>query len=302
MKHFVKSMVRAGAKKLLRIADVPVEFERLNRAVRFQGALSLRQKYPHLLRNGAVAQELHKYETKVYSQQGEDGILLHLFDVIGVTDARFVEFGIQDGRECNSANLALNFGWRGLFMECDAECAQSAAQYYRARLGARANDVVVQKAMVTAENINDLLTQNGMAGPIDLLSIDIDGNDFWVWKAISVIQPRVVVTEYNSVFGPERAVTIAYDPAFRRRTFSQTESYFGASLAALAKLGEKKGYSLVGCDSWGVNAFFVSRDAADGRFPHRTAREIYMPQMTRVFSGSLDEDARRISHLPLEQV
>ena len=189
------------------------------------------------------------------SQNEEDGLLLALFKRIGATDHRFVEIGCgMNGG--NSGFLAKECGWTGLMLEIEPERA--------ARLRSRfAPAVRVVEAQVTRENINEIVSANGLAGDIDLLSIDIDSNDYWVWEALSVCRPRVVIVEYNPLFGTERAVTIPYDPQFNRRQFDVPRAaYYGASLQALANLGARKGYRLALLEPRGVNAFFVREDLA----------------------------------------
>lgn len=156
--------------------------------------------------------------------------------------------------------------------------------------------------MVTAENINATLEQGGMRGEIDLLSVDIDGNDYWVWKAITAIQPRIVAIEYNSSFGPERSLTVKYDPSFSRYEKHDSGLYYGASLAALTKLADEKGYLLAGCDSAGVNAFYVRRDAADGRVRELSVADAFVPQYVRIVEKTLDEQFDVIKGMPLETV
>jgi len=201
-------------------------------------------------------------EKKVFSQFNEDGILLWLFDRLGSGDKRFVEFGIQNGKECNAAHLIINHAWSGLLMEGNPADAERAAQYYAAQPTVRPGQVTVKPAFVTSENINALLADHASLGPTDLLSLDIDGVDLWVWKAIRAIDPRVVVIEYNAAFGPERSVSVINDPAFERFKYHATGLYHGASLSAFEKVGREKGYVLVGCESHGVNAFFVKADEA----------------------------------------
>ena len=115
-------------------------------------------------------------------------------------------------------------------------------------------------AWVTRENINGLITEHGYAGEIDLFSLDLDGNDYWIWEAVTVSSPRVVILEYNSMFGPDRAVTIPYDPHFDRHRHHSM--YYGASLQALTRLNARKGYRLVAVEPSGVNAFFLRHDVA----------------------------------------
>jgi len=243
--------------------------------------------------------DLEKWEFRLRSQGGEDGILHHIFECVGVTNRTFVEFGIQAGRECNAAHLALSEGWHGLFIEGDRRLAAWAQEYYERMLGPDADRIKVGCAFLTVENVNSVLSENGMTGPIDLLSIDLDGNDYWIWEAVAAVTPRVVVIEYNAVFGAERALTIPYDPRFR---WSGSDNYFGASLAALTKLGGRKGYALVGCGSNGVNAFFVQRGLAGGGL-----REVPVSDAFRVRAGltrkrTLDQQFDLVRSLPLVNV
>jgi hypothetical protein len=199
--------------------------------------------------------DLRSHERRVYSQYGEDGVIRRIFERIGATNRYFVEFGAKDGCALsNTANLRLHHGWTGLLMEGDA------------RLAGRH----VEHEFVTAENVNDLFVHYDVPPRFDLLSIDIDGNDYWVWKAIRSYQPRVVVIEYNIFFAPHEAMTIRYDP----RHVWDDSGYHGASLAALRKLGASKGYALVATDSWAPNAFFVKTSELPADFREQPTREL----------------------------
>ena len=189
------------------------------------------------------------------SEHEEDGITVALFQRVGAATHRFVEIGAGvNGGNCGF--LAKELGWTGLMVDGDADRA--------ARLQRRfAPAVAVVQARVTRENVNDLIAAHGLAGDIDLLSIDIDGIDYWVWEQLTACRPRVVIVEYNPFLGADRAVTVPYDPAFNRHRFAVPRSaYYGASLPALVKLGTRKGYRLVLVEPRGVNAFFVRADLA----------------------------------------
>ena len=244
--------------------------------------------------------DLEGVECRVRSQNGEDGILLHLFSLIGATNRRFVEIGIEDGRECNTANLALNFGWSGVMIDRDAAGVASAREFYAARPRTRDTVRVVQRT-VTREDVDDLLVEAGAEGEIDLLSIDIDGNDLWVWEAVQRTSARLVVVEYNASFGPSRSVSVPYDPGFDRMARHPSGIYHGASLTALTRVAARKGYVLTGCDSHGVNAFFVRSDCADGVIAPTTPAEAWRPIRERGPAGT-DEQFAVIAHLPLEDV
>ncbi len=201
--------------------------------------------------------DLQRYEHKVYSQNGEDGVLGRIFALVGVKDRYLVEFGCGDATECNAAYL-LEQGWRGLLMD-----GAGVSKNPRA---------AVRREVVTAENINGLFQKYGVPPEFDLLSVDIDGNDFWVWNAIAC-RARVVVIEYNSHVPPAESRVIAYDPAFRWNG----SDYYGASLKALAELGRVKGYQLVCCERTGTNAFFVADELLPPWFAARPLEEVYRP-------------------------
>jgi hypothetical protein len=222
---------------------------------------------------------LLRHGFKVYSQCDEDGILQEIFRRIGTTNRVFVEFGVEAGMECNTVKLLVE-GWSGLWMDgSPANVAQIQGHF---ATFVRDGKLGVLEAFITAENINALLQQGGISGAIDLLSIDIDNNDYWVWKAIEAVKPRVVVIEYNAALRPPLSLVVPYDPM---RRWAGT-NYFGASLEALVRLGRAKGYRLVGCSISGANAFFVQDEAAGDHFlDPATAEEHYEPP--RYFFGVL---------------
>lgn len=257
-------------------------------------------QYAHLSAT-PVFQSINDYEAAVYSQNGEDGILLHVFSLIDCHNHRFVEFGVGDGVQCNTANLSLNFGWHGLLMEADGASVHKAQQFYGRMLGPDGR-VKIRQARVTAENINTILAEEQIQGEIDLLSIDIDGNDYWVWQAISSIRPRVVVIEYNASFGPRRAIVTKYLENFDARSHHQSGYYHGASLAALDKLAREKGYNLIGCESAGVNAFFVREDLLGEKLQPLTPEEAYFPHYFRTRQMTVDEQWQMIATMPFHEV
>lgn len=235
-------------------------------------------------------------EFKVYSKHGGDGILAHIFSKVGVTNRTFVEIGVEDGRECNTANLSRNFGWQGLMIDANENWVRSAKDFYRDYR------VKVAHSFVTAENINQTILENNLKGEIDLLSIDIDGNDYWVWKAINAVSPRVVVLEYNSSFGL-RSVTQKYMPDHRFSPREENPLFFGASLKALAKLSKEKGYILVACDVHGHDAFFVRADVVAGQFKAQEPEEAFYPNpfVLKKF-GSIKEQFEQIKNLDFEEI
>ena len=263
----------------------------------WQGAAILRSAYPSLAAPTSGLASLESAELRVHSQNGEDGVLAYLLAKIGPTTREVVEFGIGDGTECCAANLVLTFGWSALLLEASADDAAAASAFYADRADGR---VVVEHAAVEPDTIDSQLA--GHVAPVfDVLSVDIDGNDYWVLEALSAVRPRLIVVEYNASFGPERSVTIPYTRGFDRYGAHASGFYHGASLTALARLGERKGYVLAGCDSRGTNAFLVDADAAAGSIEPASPPEAFRRLFERAHL-SVEEQFRQIAHLPLVEV
>ncbi len=259
---------------------------------------SLFETYPDL---NCLSQKdfLRQKEEQVYSQNGEDGITLHLLSKISTT-RRFVEIGIEDGRECNSAVLSLLFGWQGLLVEGDPAMAEKARRFYQEKTEGR---VEVATSFVAPTTINDLLKKYGFVDEIDLLSIDIDSFDYWLWKEIEVVQPRVLIMEYNANFGPRRSVTVPCEEGFNRFKKHFSGYYWGASLTALTKLSQDKGYDLVGCNAGGINAFFVRTDlTAKTGLTQVTPEQAYYPLKSKLSRDPGERVMERIKSLELINV
>jgi hypothetical protein len=213
---------------------------------------------------------LKEAEFQVFSQWGEDGIIQFLLAHVPVPNTVFVEFGVESYAEANTRFLLLHDYWSGLIIDGSEQHMQ----------GVRESDLSwrhtlhAKSAWISADNINELIRGAGISGDIGILSVDIDGVDYWVWQAIDVVQPRIVIAEYNSLFGPEAKVTPPYDPTFERAKAHSSHVFYGSSIAALNHLAEQKGYQLIGTNSAGNNVFFVRKDLA-APFPKRTVAEVY---------------------------
>lgn len=209
---------------------------------------------------------------KIYSQHDEDGIIDEIFRRIGCRDRFFVEFGVGDGIE-NCTLYCVLKGWRGVWIDGSAQCYQGVLAHMKEPIESRR--LSVKYAFINAENIEHLFAEMHVPQEFDLLSIDIDRNDYWVWRAIQRYRPRVVAIEYNASLGPVVPAVVPYDPF---ATWDGCSNYYGASLKALELLGEEKGYLLVGCNYTGVTAFFVRHDLVGDRFLHPfTAENHYEP-------------------------
>lgn len=201
---------------------------------------------------------LGEVEFSGFSQWGEDGIIDWLIDKLPEIPKTFIEFGVEDYRESNTRLLLYLRNWRGYVMDGSGEHISNIKKqnvYWRF-------DLTANCAFIDRDNINQLLQASGFSGDVGLLSIDIDGNDYWVWQAINTVNPVIVVCEYNAVFGDVHRVTVPYQADFQRTRAHYSNLYFGASLPALIELGREKGYSFAGTNSNGCNAFFIREDCA----------------------------------------
>ena len=234
----------------------------------------------------ADPRRLERFGFKSYSQQDEDGILQEIFRRIdlgsGENARRFVEIGVGDGLENNTLYL-LQQGWRGLWIDADQDRCAAIRARFAAPLAA--GTLQLTQAIVNAENINGLIAAAGIKGEIDLLSIDIDGNDYHVFEALDIpgaLSPRVVVIEYNARFRPPVKLVQPYDALYSW----DGSDYFGASLCALHDLARRKGYVLVATNLTGVNAFFVRKDLAGAHFyPDTDTAALFNPARYRLIPG-----------------
>jgi hypothetical protein len=201
-------------------------------------------------RNESVS-SLADIEFRVTSQFGEDGIIEWLIHRLAIETQKFIEIGASDYNEANTRFLLENRNWRGLLIDADPKIKelQASPLWWR-------HDISAVQSFVSAENVNQLIESANFRGEVGLLSVDIDGMDFWVWRAITVVDPIVVVCEYNGVFGDMLPIVVPYDPTFDRTRAHPSNIYWGASIKALEKLAVEKGYRLVGTNSTGHNAFF----------------------------------------------
>ena len=247
--------------------------------------------------------EIASAEFQVYSQFGEDGIIQFLVQRVPILDRAFVELGVSDYRESNTRFLLVHDNWRGLVVD-------SGEQMHRFLESTELSwryDIRAVTAFVDRDNANHLIRSASFEGDVGLLSIDLDGNDYWIFQVIDVISPRILVMEYNSTFGPEAAVTVPYDPSFARQEKHWSSLYWGASLAAIARLASVKGYALVGGNRAGNNAFFVRRDVL-GDLPEVTVGDAYAVSRFResrnekgelTYVSDQSERLRLIASMPL---
>ncbi|MDD5570105.1 MAG: hypothetical protein PHD97_03010 [Bacteroidales bacterium] len=214
---------------------------------------------------------------RVFSQTDEDGLLLYIFSQIGFTNKICLDMAFDNPYGANVTNLICNWGFTGLLIE--GSSLEASETFFKSHPDTYIYPPKLVQSWITAENVNDLCTENGIKGEIDLFSLDMDGMDYWVWKALDAISPRVVVCEYANFIDADKSITVPYKPDFN--IFDINIDFCGASLAAFVKLGKQKGYRLIGCNKYGFNAFFLRNDLGADVFPEIEAKDcLKHPQAT----------------------
>jgi hypothetical protein len=240
-----------------------------------------------------VEDNISSYEFSIFSQWGDDGIIDYLINNLDIKNKSFIEFGVQDYTECNTKFLLMNKNWKGLIID-EAENLinkiKNSDIYWRF-------DLTAIKSFITKNNINNIFKENNFVGQVGLLSIDIDGNDYWIWDSINCVDPEIVIIEYNSRLGFEKAITIPYREDFERKKAHYSNIYYGASLKALINLGKKKNYIFIGCNSAGNNAYFIKSNLENSKI-----KEIKIEQgfVHSKFRESRDENGNK-NYLAFEE-
>ncbi|MCK6609468.1 MAG: hypothetical protein L6Q78_00395 [Bacteroidia bacterium] len=245
MKEFIKNI--SGLKKTGQF--LREELERLK-------LLSAQPMVSRILDIKEPVDNLKKVEFSAFSQWGDDGIIQYLIHLLNIKEETFIEFGVGNYLEANTRFLLMNNHWRGLIFdgsERNMEFVKNDSISWK-------YDIQAIPLFITRSNINTAIQKAGFSGEIGLLHIDIDGNDYWVWESINVVNPQLVIMEYNSVFGNKEAISTPYADDFYVSAAHYSNLYFGGSLKAMCHLATQKGYSFVGSNSAGNNAYFVRND------------------------------------------
>ena len=294
--HDIPKAVRHELRGDLQVLKrVNSEVRRLDRSRKINSTFAL-----HIANAGSesrIGSELHRHELQIYSQNGEDGIFLYIFDKIGITNRRFVEIG-AGGLENNTNNLFFNYGWSGYWLDLDQDSMDRLASYVERNFPSRRENYRIYVGRVTPENINELVGDYCEGEDPDLLTIDVDSYDGQLLRALSVVQPRVLGCEYNGALGLRNKL-VPYRADFSRKDHERY--YYGASLPALAKIAEAKGYSLIGCDSQGVNCFFVRDDCLGNAFPALPTEEAFVPNRRYAIKSDLDAQWALVKNFPFEE-
>lgn len=258
---------------------------------------ALYMQYRQIVSSGAPLPDFAEAGFRVFSQNDEDGILLMIFAAIGVTNRICVDMAFGTPLGANTTNLICNWGWTGFMAEGDSVSVQNSQDWFLNHPDTQIFPPRIVTSWITVENVNQLLLGNGISGEVDLLSLDVDGVDIWIWNALTAISPRVIVLEFMNIWGHEDSVTVPYSPDFNRHNYH--EDFFGASLPAFVKLAEVKGYRLVGCNKLGYNAFFIRNDVGQRYFPEVTAEScLSLPYPRHARATRLNA----VRHLPWQRV
>jgi hypothetical protein len=261
-----------GIKKLMALSGEIAELKTQQQLATERQLLTLGRLLAEGGKSKKNVDSLSDVEFKVFSQWGDDGIIQWLVNNLEFPNKTFIEFGVENYRESNTRFLMMNNNWSGLVMDgSESNVAQIVESEYYWQY-----DLSAKTAFIDADNIDSLIESADFHKEVGILHIDLDGNDYWIWDKISVISPVVVIVEYNSVFGNDRAITTPYDKAFFRTDSHHSNLYFGASLPALHRLSIKKGYSFIGCTSAGNNAYFVRKDKLNDVVRERSLQEGYV--------------------------
>src|SRR5450432_3893108 len=265
-KLYFKS-IKENAKNFYKINEIHKRITDDNKGVK----MNIAQMQIHLNNQKDKIKDLSEVEFQVFSQSGEDGIIQYLVSKLNFEFKTFIEFGVENYIEANTRFLFLNNNWSGYIIDG----SENNIKYAEHDVGSY-GELYVKAAFINKENINDLLKIPGFNKEVGILSIDIDGNDYWVWKEINTLNPVVVIAEYNSVFGINTFWSIPYNKTFVRKKNDKSQLYYGASLLALCDLANQKGYTFVGCNSKGNNVFFIRNDKMTDFIDVKTPEQGYV--------------------------
>ena len=241
----------------------------------------LNQYKTYSVEDKRIYENLSESGFRCFSQFEEDGIILFILSSIGFKTRKVVEMCIGNGEECMAANLVINHGFQGFLFDGDADNIIHAKKFFNSKKDCILNFPYIKNSWITKENVNSLLRNSCGEVEVDLLSLDVDGNDYYIWEAISVINPRLCVFETHNVIPSDLSLTIPYKHDFNYEDGSSDESDFrGVSLLAMKKLSALKGYRLIGSHQNGFNVFFLRNDIGQDFFPEVSVEKIHENRYT----------------------
>ena len=214
--------------------------------------LNMRKNYKNI-------KKINDLDYKIFSQFGEDGIIDYLVQSLEITSPKFVEIGVGDYSECNTRFLFEIAQPKGLIIDC----VNNFKNRVKKNISLWKGDLKVLNQKISSKNINQILDKEGFNSGIDIFSLDIDGVDYWILEKLPKNFSKIVIVEYNSIFGPDFKVSVPNINDFDRSNYHYSNLCFGASLKAMISLLEKKGYVFLGSTKSKVNAFFILKTEVD---------------------------------------
>lgn len=284
-----KGFIRNVVSSMPGVQDTQVEQVLMSNQYRLMKKLLSKEEMPSLDEVGF----------RVHSEFEEDGILLYIFSLIGTTNKRVVEICAGNGAQCMAANLIVNHGWEGLLFDGDERNIAESTKFFASHRSTFALPPIIKHAWITRENINELIGSADFKGEIDLLSLDIDGNDYYIMEAIDVVKPRVIICEVQNVIPSDLALTIPYREDFHYKDGKQHEEFRSVSLLAMTKLLNKKGYRLVGGHQYGFNAFFILNGVGEDYFPEVSVESVCDNPFTKL---RVKETWEKVKGLPWVEI
>jgi hypothetical protein len=270
LKRKIKNFIKSAILDTIPVANTQVD----------QAAIINQYRLMKKILNPSEMPTLSEVGFKVHSQFEEDGILLYIFSIIGTTNKRVVEICAGDGSECMATNLILNHGLEGLLFDGNKVEVDRGINFFASHRSTFLFPPIFRHAWLTTENINQLFMESGFKDEIDLLSLDIDGNDYYIMEAIDAIKPRVIICETHNVIPSNLALTLPYKYDFNRMEGPHPE-FMGVSLVGMKKLLSKKGYRLVGSNRYGFNAIFMIKEIGQEFFPEVSVESIHNNSFSR---------------------
>lgn len=279
MKALFKKAAQKFARSITPQITMPWDAESLNQQIQ----LSLKNQWLQWRLTGVSPYtRIREAGFRCYSQFEEDGIILYLLTMLGIDAGTVAEMCCGRGNECMATNLILNHGYKGFLFDGSEANISAATRFFGAKKDCLLVKPELMHSWITADNVNDLLTSVGCPKEVDFFSLDIDGNDYWIWEAINAINPKVCCFETHDIIPSDKSITIPYDPAFN--CWSQPpelQDFRSASLAAMVKLSKRKGYRLIGSHKHGFNVFFMRDDIDNTLFPEISVNEVHNNPWTK---------------------
>jgi|688.fasta_scaffold100662_3 hypothetical protein len=279
----IKALFRKATEKIARIIasqhSALLDAESLNQQIQ----LSLKNQWLQWKLAGSTPySRIRDAGFRCYSESEEDGIILYLLTMIGVDGGTLVEMCCGSGNECMATNLILNHGYKGFLFDGSEANIDAATRFFHSKKDCRLVKPDLSCTWITVENVNALLTRSGCPRDVDFFSLDIDGNDYWVWDAVEAINPKVCCIETLDIAPSNKRITMPYDPKFSLGAQPpQLQDFRSGSLAAMVKLSKRKGYRLVGAHRHGFNAFFMRNDIGMDFFPEVSVVDVHNNPWTK---------------------